>query len=164
MFTAKLPQSNKVSQKSLSLSEIHASTFRGISLNPGPVQNYHLTETGKHLETGATFYIFEYKQFTAKNEPREIVKISNPTGIDITETKLDNLISDPEISIYRCCATGRDQNRNGGDVICYANNKICYNTKNFKCFRKISLSKILFQKQNQVQLGLFINLQIKQDF
>ena len=29
MFTAKLPQSNGVSQKSLSLSEINTSTFRG---------------------------------------------------------------------------------------------------------------------------------------
>ena len=33
------------------------------------------------------------------DELREIVKISNPTVIDITETKLDNLVSDSEISI-----------------------------------------------------------------
>ena len=33
------------------------------------------------------------------DELREIVKISNPTVIGITETKLDNLVSDSEISI-----------------------------------------------------------------
>ena len=32
------------------------------------------------------------------DELREIVKISNPTVIGITETKLDNLIGDSEIS------------------------------------------------------------------
>ena len=112
MFTAKLLQSNKVSQKSLSLSEIHASTFRGISLNPGPIQNYHLTENWKTFRNrGLHFIYLNIKSLLPKNELREIVKISNPTGIDITETKLDNSISDPEISIYRCCATGRDQNK-----------------------------------------------------
>ena len=33
------------------------------------------------------------------DELTEIVKISNPTVIGITETKLDNLVSDSEISI-----------------------------------------------------------------
>ena len=33
------------------------------------------------------------------DELREIVKISNPTVIDITETKLDNSFGDSDISI-----------------------------------------------------------------
>ena len=39
------------------------------------------------------------------DELREIVKISNPTVIGITETKLDNLVSDSEISIDGCYDT-----------------------------------------------------------
>ena len=78
------------------------------------------------------------------------MKISNPAVIGITEKKLDNLIGDSEISIDGYCAIQRDQNRKGGGAICYATNKICYNTKK--------------QKQNQLLLELFINLQIKQGF
>ena len=61
---------------------------------------------------------------------REIVKISNPTVIDITETKFDNSISDLETSIGGYCAIRRDRNRKGGGVICYVTHKICYNNKN----------------------------------
>ena len=50
--------------------------------------------------------------------------------IGTTETKLDNLISDSEISIDGYCAIRRDRKRKCGGVICYVTNKICYNTKN----------------------------------
>ena len=63
-----------------------------ISLNPGPIQNNHLKEN---------WVIFRNRglHFMPKiDELREIVKISNPTVIGITETKLDNLIGDSEIS------------------------------------------------------------------
>ena len=52
------------------------------------------------------------------DELRETVKISNPTVIDITETKLDNLIGDSEISIDGYCAIRHDRDRKGGGVIC----------------------------------------------
>ena len=60
----------------------------------------------------------------------EIVKISNPGVTRITETKINNLISDSEISIDGYCAIQRDQNKKSGGVICYVTNKICDNTKN----------------------------------
>ena len=63
------------------------------------------------------------------DELREIVKISNPTVVGITETKLDNSIGDSEIFIDGYCAIRFDRNRKGGSVICYVTNKICYNTK-----------------------------------
>ena len=66
------------------------------------------------------------------DELREIVKISNSTVIDITETKLDISIGDSEISIDGYCAIRHDRNRKGGGVICWFTNKICYNTEN--CF------------------------------
>ena len=64
------------------------------------------------------------------DELREIVKISDPRVIGITETKLDNSIGDSEISIDRYCAIRHDWNRKGGGSICCVTNKICYNTKN----------------------------------
>ena len=99
------------------------------------------------------------------DELNEMVKTSNPTVIGITETKLDNSIDDSEISIDGYCAIRRDRNRKGGGVICYVTNKICYNTKN--CISKekeMSLSNFLFQKQNQVLLELFTNVQLKRGF
>ena len=99
------------------------------------------------------------------DELNEMVKTSNPTVIGITETKLDNSIDDSAISIDRYCAIRRDRNRKGGGLICYVINKICYNTKN--CISKeieMSLSNFLFQKQNQVLLELFTNVQLKRGF
>ena len=64
------------------------------------------------------------------DELREIVKVSNPRVICITETKLNNSTGDSKISIDGYCAIPRDRNRKGGGVICYVTNNICYNTKN----------------------------------
>ena len=101
-------------------------------LNPGPIQNDHLKENWKTLTNrGQHFIHLNINSLLPKiDELREIVKISNPTVIGITETKLDNSIGDSEISIDGYCAIRRDRNRKGGGVICYATNKICYNNKN----------------------------------
>ena len=64
------------------------------------------------------------------DELREIVKISKRTVMGIAERKLDNSIRDSDISNEEYCAIWWDQNRKGGDVICYIINKICYNTEN----------------------------------
>ena len=46
------------------------------------------------------------------------------------ETKLDNSISDSEISVGGYCVIRHHRNKKGGGVICYFTNKIYYNTKN----------------------------------
>ena len=138
-----------------------------ISLNPGPIQNDHLTENWKTFRNrGLHFIHLNINSLLPKiDKLREIVKISNPTVIGITETKLDSSIKHSEISIDGYCAIRRDRNRKGGGVICYVTNKICYNTKN--CISNETeniFMNFLFQKQNQLNLELFINLQIKQGF
>ena len=155
-----------MSQKSLSLSEIHTFTFRGISLNPGSIQNDHLKENWKTLRNrGLHFIYLNINSLLPKtDELREIVKISNSTGIDNTETKLDNSTGDPEISIDGCSAIGRDRNRKGGGVIYYVTNKICCNTKNSISNVLVEISLSNFFSFFQLQLGSFINLQIKQGF
>ena len=72
-----------------------------VSLNPGPIQNYHLKENWKTFRNrGLHFIHLNINSLLPKvDELTEIVKISNPTVIGITETKLDNLVSDSEISI-----------------------------------------------------------------
>ena len=103
-----------------------------ISLNQGPIQNDHLTENWKTFRNrGLHFIHLNINSLLPKiDKLREIVKISNPTVIGITETKLDSSISHSEISIDGYCAIRRDRNRKGGGVICYVTNKICYHTKN----------------------------------
>ena len=62
------------------------------------------------------------------DELREIVKVSNPRVICITETKLNNSTGDSKIFIDGYCAIRRDRNRKGGGDV---TNNICYNTKNY---------------------------------
>ena len=74
------------------------------------------------------------------DELRKIVKISNPTIIGITETKLDNAIGDSEISIDGYCAIRRDRNRKGGGVICY-NTKNCISNEIENIFVELLILK-----------------------
>ena len=92
-----------------------------ISLNPGPIQNNHLKEYWKKIRNrGLHFIHLNINSLLPRiDELRKIVKISNPTIIGITETKLDNSIGDSEISIDGYCAIRRDRNRKGGGVICH---------------------------------------------
>ena len=99
------------------------------------------------------------------NVSNEIVKISNPTVIGITETKLDHSIGDSKISIDGYCAIRHDWNWKGGGVICYVTNKICYNTKN--CISneiENIFVELLIPKTKPITVELFINLQIKKGF
>ena len=72
-----------------------------ISLNPGAIQNNHLKENWEIFRNrGLHFIHLNVNRLLPKiDELREIVKISNPTVIDITETKLDNSFGDSDISI-----------------------------------------------------------------
>ena len=103
-----------------------------ITLNTGSIQSNHLKENWDIFRNRDLHFIHLNINSLLPNidELREIVKISNPTVIGITETKLDNSICDSEIPIDGYCAIRGDRNRKGGGVICYVNNKICYNTKN----------------------------------
>ena len=97
-----------------------------ISLNPRPIQNNHLKENWKTFRnSGLHFIHLNINRLLPKiDELREVVKISNPMVTGITETKIDNLIVDSEISIHGYCAIRHDLNRKGGGVICYVTNKI----------------------------------------
>ena len=89
------------------------------------------------------------------DELREIVKISDPRVIGITETKLDNLIGDSEIYIDRYFVIRHDRNRKGGGAICYVTNKICYNTKNCISNEKENIFiTLLIPKTKSITVGI----------
>ena len=64
------------------------------------------------------------------DEMRYIAKCSNAAIIGITESKLDNSILNSEIDIPGYDVLRSDRNRNGGGVVCYIRQNICYNIKN----------------------------------
>ena len=103
-----------------------------ITLNTGSIQSNHLKENWDIFRNRDLDFIHLNINSLLPNidELREIVKISNPAVVGITETKLHNSIGDSEISIDGYFAIRRDRNRKGWGVICYVTNKICYNTKN----------------------------------
>ena len=95
----------------------------------------------KNQKQGPTFYTLNINSLLPRiDELRKIVKISNPTIIGITETKLDNAIGDSEISIDGYCAIRRDRNRKGGGVICY-NTKNCISNEIENIFVELLILK-----------------------
>ena len=49
--------------------------------------------------------------------------------IGITESKIDNSISDSEVEILGYCNLRCDRNRNGGKVACYVRQDWCFNLR-----------------------------------
>ena len=104
-----------------------------ISLNSGPNQtNDQLTENLKVFKNrGLHFIYLNINSLQLKiDELRELVKASNATVVGITESKLDDSINDCEICIEGYNIIRRDRNREGGGLVYYVSNKICFNAKN----------------------------------
>ena len=93
-------------------------------------QNDNLKENRKTFRSrGLRFIHLDRNSLLTKIDELREIKITNPTVIGITETKIDNSINDSEGFIDGYCAIRRDRDRKGGRVVCYVTNKICYNTK-----------------------------------
>ena len=63
------------------------------------------------------------------DEIRTIAIDTKPAVIGITESKLDNSINDNEVKIDGYSIIRNDRNRNGGGVVCYIRNNLCFNSK-----------------------------------
>ena len=103
------------------------------SLNPGSNRtNRQLTESLKAFKNrGLNFIHLNINCLLSKSgELRELVKASNATVVEITESKLDDSINYCEICIEGYNIIRRNRNRKGGGVVCYVSNKICFNAKN----------------------------------
>ena len=99
-----------MSQKSLSLSEINTSTFRVYKFKRiANSKRSTKTELGNIRNRDLHFIYLNLNILQPKiGELREIVKTSILTVTGITETKLDNLTGDSEVSIDRYCAIQPD--------------------------------------------------------
>ena len=103
-----------------------------ISLNPGPVHQDKLqcsNECNVFKNKGLHFIHLNINSLLPKiEELRFIAKSNNAAVIGICESKLDDSVVDPEISIDNYKILRCDRNRQGGGAACYVRNDLSYNT------------------------------------
>ena len=130
-----------------------------ISLNPGPNQ-YIYNEDEKFepfRKRGLHFLHINVNSLLSKiDELRDIASRTKPAILGITESKLDNTVTDQEVNICGYSILRKDRNRNGGGVACYIRSDLCFNRKN-----TISNSiehiffDLLIPKLKPISIGIF---------
>ena len=101
-----------------------------VSLNPGPSQIPQLnSETWSPFrKRGLHFLHLNINSILPKiDELRHIAKTSKVSVIGISETKLDDTVTNNEINIEGYSVLRHDRNRQGGGVACYVRNDISFN-------------------------------------
>ena len=102
-----------------------------ISLNPGPTPNSVSQSFWKPFENkGLHFLHLNINSILPKlDELKTIAGNTKAAIIGITESKVDNSISDSEVEIPGYCILRCDRNRNGGGVACYVRQDLCFNLR-----------------------------------
>ena len=100
-----------------------------ISLNPGPTPNSISQSFRKLFENkGLHFLFLNVNSILPRlDELKTIAGNTKAAIIGITESKVDNSISDSEVEIPGYCILRCDSNRNGGGVACYVRQYLCFN-------------------------------------
>ena len=101
-----------------------------VSLNPGPSKIPQLnSETWSPFrKRGLHVLHLNINSILPKiDELRQIAKTSKVSVIGISETKLDDTVTNNEINIEGYSALRHDRNRQGGGVACYVRNDISFN-------------------------------------
>ena len=129
-----------------------------INLNPGPVARHQLSDPKFEIFNNKGLHLIHLhvnSLLPKIDELRNIAKCSNAPVIGITETKLDNNVYDPEVTIDGYSIVQNDRNRKGGGVACYIRSNICYSTKT--CLSE-NLENIfidlLFPKTKPITIGI----------
>ena len=99
-----------------------------ISLNPGPTPISVSQSFWKPFENkGLHFLHLNINSILPKlDELKTIAGNTKAAIIGITESKVDNSISDSEVEIQSYCIFWCDRNRNGGGVACYVRHDLCF--------------------------------------
>jgi hypothetical protein len=102
-----------------------------INVNPGPPDTSNdCVNWGIFKRRGYHLLHLNVNSLLPKvDELRTIAKTTNAALIGITESKLDDSISDSEITIVGYDLLRKDRNRHGGGVACYVRQDICYNDR-----------------------------------
>ena len=92
-----------------------------INLNPGPVTRHQLKDPKFEAFNNKGLHLIHLNVNSVLpkiDELRNIGKCSNAAVIGITETKLDNIVYDPEFIIDGYSIVRNDRTRKGGGVAC----------------------------------------------
>ena len=102
-----------------------------ISLNPGPTPSSVSQSFWKPSENkGLHFLHLNSNSILPKlDELKTIAGNTKAAIIGITESKVDNSISDSEVEIPGYCILRCDRSRNGGGVACYVRQDLCFNLR-----------------------------------
>ena len=102
-----------------------------ISLNPGRTPNSVSQSFWKPFENkGLHFLHLNINSILPKlDEQKTIAGNTKAEIIGITESKLENSISDSEVEILGYCILRCDRSRNGGGVACYVRQDLCFNLR-----------------------------------
>ena len=100
------------------------------NLNPGPTQISKTWSVFK--KQGLHFVHLNINSLPSMiEELRQIAKDTNSPVIGLSETKLDKIIFDSEISVPNYSLIRKERNRKGGGVACYIRGDICVNSQNY---------------------------------
>ena len=99
---------------------------------------------------GLHFIHLNIKSVLLKIDQLRIIALkTNAAVIGLSESKLDETVTDAEISITGYKALRSDRNRNGGGVVCYVRADLFFNKrKNFQRQQKIYFLTSFCLKQN----------------
>ena len=99
----------------------------GISLNPGPTPNSVSQSFWKPFENKSLQFLYlNINNILPKlDELKTITENTKASIIGITESKVDNSISDSEVEIPGSCILRCDWNRNRGGVFHVMLGKVC---------------------------------------
>ena len=89
------------------------------------------------------------------NELRDIAKKTKATVIDISESKHDSTVLDPEIYIENYKILRFERNRHGGDVACYIRIDISYKLKYFLSHKIENITFDILMSNLQISLNFW---------
>lgn len=130
-----------------------------ISLNPGPPVDMTTVNEDWNVFKKRGFHMAHVNINSLLPKIDELRAIAFSTKIaiiGITESKLDNTVTDSEVSIEGYNLLRCDRNRHGGGVACFIRNDICYNShkrlsENVECV----MFDVLFPKTKPFTVAVF---------
>ena len=107
--------------------------FGDKSLNPGPTAKSVSSPFGNLLKIRVFIFLHLNINSTLSklDELKTIAGKTKAAIIGITESKVENSISDSEVEIPGYCILQCDRSRNGGGVACYVRQDLCFNLRIF---------------------------------
>ena len=141
-----------------------------ITTNPGPTQNQNIFQSNNvwspFQKRGLHISHLNINSLLPKiDEIRNFIDKAQPAVFGISESKLDDSISNSEIDINGYAIMRLDRNRHGGGIACYIKKEICFQIHDFisKDIEGIVFD-ILLPKTKPITVGIFYRPPDQYDF